>query len=65
MTITVEAVYERGVLRLMEPIALTGGTRVDVIVIASEPVDMNETPANILATIAVLPLEVECEAHHP
>lgn len=37
MTTTVKAIYERGALRLTEPIELEDGTRVDVIVIAPEP----------------------------
>jgi len=37
MTTTVKAIYERGALRLIEPIELQDGTRVDVIVITPEP----------------------------
>lgn len=37
MTTTVKAIYERGALRLTEPIELQEGTRVDVIVITPEP----------------------------
>lgn len=37
MTTTVKAIYERGALRLTEPIELEDGTRVDVIVITREP----------------------------
>lgn len=37
MTTTVKAIYERGALRLTEPIELQDGTRVDVIVITPEP----------------------------
>ena len=57
MTTTVEAVYTQVVLRLMQPISLAEGTRVEVIIIAREPVLESETPAEILSTIAALPLE--------
>ena len=57
MTITVEAIYERGVLRLIQPLSLAEGTRVDVIVITQEPTAESRMPADILATIAALPME--------
>lgn len=57
MTTTVEAIYEQGVLRLMEPMSLPDGTRVEVIIIGSTPIPEDKTPADILATIAALPLE--------
>jgi predicted DNA-binding antitoxin AbrB/MazE fold protein len=57
MTTTVAAIYEQGVLRLLQPLSLAEGTRVDVIVITQEPLAAGRTPADILATIAALPME--------
>jgi predicted DNA-binding antitoxin AbrB/MazE fold protein len=57
MTTTVAAIYEQGVLRLIQPLSLAEGTRVDVIVITQEPMAEGRTPADILATIAALPME--------
>ena len=57
MTTTVEAIYEQGMLRLIQPLSLAEGTRVDVIVIAREPMAEGRTPADILATLAALPME--------
>ncbi|MGH2370203.1 MAG: antitoxin family protein [Chloroflexota bacterium] len=51
-----EAVYEGGVLRPMQPIPLADGTRVEVIVIAPEQATQNARPASILAWIAALPV---------
>ena len=62
MSITVEAVYEQGVLRLMQPIALAEGVRVEVIIMTPKPAMERETPADILAAIAALPLEADDEA---
>ncbi|QSJ17641.1 antitoxin family protein [Nostoc sp. UHCC 0702] len=56
MTITIEAVYEQGVLRLLQPIPLAEGTRVEVTVISTEA--KPKTPREILAQIAAMPLEV-------
>ena len=55
MTRTIEAVYEQGVLRLKEPVALADGTTVEVTITTNEPI--GETPAEILAAIATLPVE--------
>jgi predicted DNA-binding antitoxin AbrB/MazE fold protein len=52
---TAEAVYENGVLRLLEPLALEEGTPVDVIVLERRPDSRLRTPAEILAKIAALP----------
>lgn len=57
MTTTIEAVYERGVLRLKEPIALADGTIVEVTITTTEPSDESKTPAEILSAIASLPAE--------
>ena len=61
MTTTVEAIYEQGVLRLIQPLSLAEGTWVDVIVITQEPTAAGKTPADILATIAALPMEADGE----
>ncbi|MBD6618971.1 DUF104 domain-containing protein [Komarekiella sp. 'clone 1'] len=58
MAITVEAVYEQGVLRLSQPIPLAEGTHVEVTVIETEAKPKNKTPGEILAEIATMPLEV-------
>jgi predicted DNA-binding antitoxin AbrB/MazE fold protein len=57
MTMTVEAIYEQGVLRLKEPVSLEDGAHVDVIVITREPASGNAKASEILADIAALPLE--------
>ncbi|MEK6407186.1 MAG: antitoxin family protein [Acidobacteriota bacterium] len=57
MTTTIEAVYERGVLRLKEPVALADGTIVEVTIRTAEPSGENKTPAEILSAIASLPVE--------
>lgn len=56
MTITTEAVYEQGVLKLSQPIPLAEGTHVEVTVISTK-VSENKTSSEILAKIAALPLE--------
>ena len=58
MTTTVEAIYEQGVLRLLQPLSLAEGTRVDVIVFTREPTAEGGTPADIVAAIAAMPMEV-------
>ena len=57
MTTTIEAVYEGGVLRLKEPVALADGTIVEVTITTSELSGENKTPAEILSSIASLPME--------
>ena len=57
MITTVEAIYEQGVLRLIRPLSLAEGTRVEVMVIMREPTAEGKTPADILAAIAALPME--------
>ena len=57
MTTTIEAVYERGVLRLKEPVAIEDGTIVEVTITTSESSGENKTPAEILSAIASLPVE--------
>lgn len=57
MTITVQAVYEHGILRLAQPISLAEGTQVEVVVLTRESQPKNATPATILSAIAALPLQ--------
>lgn len=57
MTITIQAIYEHGVLRPTEPISLVEGTCVEVIVITKESQPVEKNPASILAEIAAIPLE--------
>jgi predicted DNA-binding antitoxin AbrB/MazE fold protein len=57
MTITLQAIYEQGVLRLMQPINLLEGTPVEVVVTSQDFNQEGKIPADILAEIAALPLE--------
>jgi len=57
MTTTVDAVYEEGLLRLMEPVALPEGTEVEVTITTRSPARNGKTPAEILKEIASIPLE--------
>jgi len=59
MTKQVEAVYERGQLRLLEPLELPEGTHLRVVVVTDDDADAQRTPAETLAEIAALPLEGE------
>jgi predicted DNA-binding antitoxin AbrB/MazE fold protein len=59
MTKQVEAVYEQGRLRLLEPLELPEGARLRIFFVASEVKTAQQTPAEILAEIAGLPLEGE------
>jgi predicted DNA-binding antitoxin AbrB/MazE fold protein len=52
----IEAVYEKGVIRPLQPLELPEGARLDLIVITHEP-ETNGNAAEILAEIAALPLE--------
>jgi predicted DNA-binding antitoxin AbrB/MazE fold protein len=57
MTVTVEAIYEQGILKLSQPIPLADGTRVEVMVI-SPPVELaTQSPSEILQDIAAMPLQ--------
>jgi predicted DNA-binding antitoxin AbrB/MazE fold protein len=53
----IEAIYEGGIIRPVEPLELPEGTRIDVIVITRERPGPNGNAAEILAEIAALPLE--------
>jgi len=57
MTKTIDAVYERGVLRPLEPLQLPEGARLDIILVTDDEAGARMTPADILAEIAALPTE--------
>jgi predicted DNA-binding antitoxin AbrB/MazE fold protein len=57
MTKEIEAVYEQGVIRPLEPLELPEGARLDLIVITHEQPETNGNAAKILAEIAALPIE--------
>jgi predicted DNA-binding antitoxin AbrB/MazE fold protein len=56
MTQVVQAIYERGTLRLVEPVDLEEGTQVEV-TISTETPEPDRSPSEILAEIAALPME--------
>ncbi len=56
MTTTIEAVYEKGLLRPLTPLVLPEGQRVQVFVAAEESAQGQDAAA-ILAEIAALPVE--------
>lgn len=57
MTKEIEAIYEHGVIRPLQPLELPEGSRLDLIVITHEQPKANGNAAKILAEIAALPLE--------
>jgi predicted DNA-binding antitoxin AbrB/MazE fold protein len=57
MTKEIEAVYEHGMIRPLQPLELPEGARLDVIVITHDEIKTNGNAAEILAEIAALPLE--------
>ena len=57
MTKEIEAVYEHGMIRPLQPLELPEGARLDLIVITHEEPKTNGNAAEILAEIAALPLE--------
>jgi predicted DNA-binding antitoxin AbrB/MazE fold protein len=62
MTKEIEAVYEQGLIRPLQPLELPEGARLDVIVITHEPPRANGNTAEMLAEIAALPLEGSSDA---
>ena len=61
MTKEIEAVYEQGMIRPLQPLELPEGARLDLIVITHEQPKTNGNTAQILAEIAALPLEGSTE----
>ena len=57
MTKEIQAVYERGMIRPLEPLELPEGARVELIVVTHEQPKANRNASKILAEIAALPLE--------
>ena len=57
MTKEIEAIYEQGMIRPLQPLELPEGARLDLIVITHEQPENNGKAAKILAEIAALPLE--------
>lgn len=57
MTKEIQAVYEQGMIRPLQPLELPEGARLDVIVITHEQPRANGNAAEMLAEIAALPLE--------
>ncbi len=57
MTFTSPAIYQQGMLQLMQPVDLPEGTSVKVIITVNDSTQEPENSADILAQIAALPLE--------
>lgn len=57
MTKEIQAVYEQGMIRPLQPLELPEGAQLDLIVITHEADKNNSQAAKILAEIAALPLE--------
>ena len=57
MTKEIEAVYEQGMIRPLQPLELPEGTRLDLIVITHEQPKTNGSAGKVLAEIAALPIE--------
>lgn len=53
----IEAVYEQGVLRPVEPLQLPEGTHLDIILMTNDRAGAQRAPADTLAEIAALPVE--------
>ena len=61
MSKQIPAIYERGVIRPLEPVALTEGEELDVVLLPRQQ-RARQNPASILADIAKLPLEGQQDA---
>jgi predicted DNA-binding antitoxin AbrB/MazE fold protein len=61
VTKQIEAVYEEGRLRPLEPLGLPEGARLSIILVTREDAQPQRTPAETLAEIAALPLEGEAD----
>ncbi len=57
MTKQIEAVYEEGILRPLEPLQLPEGARLNIILMTRDEERPQQSPSQILAEIAVLPEE--------
>jgi len=56
MTKEIEAVYEQGLIRPLQPLDLPEGSRLDVIVITHDQPQTTSKAAEMIAEIAALPL---------
>ena len=61
MTKQVEAIYEQGCLRPLEPLELPEGARLRVVLITEDEPEGRKNPAEVLSEIAALPLEGPAE----
>ena len=57
MSQTISAVYENGTLILDEPLAVSEGVKVEIIVLPPRDTKKEKSPAEILAELAALPIE--------
>lgn len=57
MTMQIEAVYEQGALRLLTPVELTEGERVELILLKPDERPTAQNAAALLAELAALPEE--------
>ncbi len=57
MSQTISAVYENGTLILDEPLAVSEGVKVEIIVLPPKNSNSKKSPAELLAEIAALPTE--------
>ena len=57
MSQTISAVYENGTLILDKPLAIPNGTKVEILVLPPKNKKREQTPAELLAEIAALPME--------
>ena len=62
MTKEIEAVYEHGMIRPLQPLELPEGARLDVIVITHEETKTKGNVAETIAEIAALPLEEKTDS---
>lgn len=53
----ISAVYERGVIRPLEPVTLKEGEELEIVLLPRENKTQRGNPAQVLANIAQLPIE--------
>lgn len=63
MTMSVSAVFENGVLRPIEPIGLTEGAHVEVIIVGDNIAASGKSAADTLLEIAGLPIQGGGDEH--
>ncbi len=64
MTTQIEAVYEQGMLRLLRPLALQEGERVELVLLHRRAKSLRPSPAERLAMIAALPTDSFSNRRH-